>query len=675
MALLLIAALMMAVSGVPGLVRSGSAVRRGAAADREGDITGANLATTLLLTGVLVALVAVAAGWIRPGNEAVNLPWAVPGGLFELRLDALSSVFIVPVLLVAGAGAMYGPGYRPARARARNAAGFRFFYGLAVGALIVLLTARGTLLFLAAWEIAALCGFFLVSTEDDQQDARRAGYLYLTATHTATLALFGMFALLGGGGPWLRFPEAGTLPAGGAASAVFALGLFGFGLKAGIVPLHVWLPSAHAAAPTHASALLSGVMIKTGIYGLVRLLSFYAEIPAWWGWTLLGLGAVSAVAGVALALAQHDIKRLLAYHSVENIGIIVMGLGLAALGRAHDLPALVALGLGGALLHTINHGLFKALLFLAAGSAVRTVGTREIERMGGLLRRQRWTAAFFLTGAVAICGLPPLNGFVSEWLVYRAALSAAGGAVHGTALAVMAAPVLALVGGLALACFVKVFGVMFLGSPRGGADDIRVVDDAEATRGMRLGMGLLAAGCVVIGLFPSAMGPLLVAATGDWASAGPAGAPPAELAAVLGQAARLSAAAALLLVLSAAVALWLRRRARHAVYGAPTWSCGLEAPAPRARYTASSFADGLVDVLAPGRRLERAASADLFPAPARMHSHLPDIALDRVLVPAYRLVARGFVGMRVLLHNGRTHAYLLYTALTLLVLLIVYGGK
>jgi hydrogenase-4 component B len=291
--------------------------------------------------------------------------------------------------------------------------------------------------------------------------------------------------------------------------------------------------------------------------------------------------------------------------------------------------------------------------------------------MGGLLRRQRWTAVYFLIGAVAICGLPPLNGFVSEWLVYRAALAAVHGGTHGLALAVLAAPVLALVGGLALACFVKVFGVMFLGSPRSGGPVAR----AEATRGMLGAMGLLAAGCLAIGLMPAALAPLLREAVIAAAPTGAAGAPVVDVASGLGQAARLSTAGGLLLGLVAALTLWLRRRGRHVAHEAPTWNCGLAVSAPRAQYTASSFADGLVAGVAPGRRMERLASSALFPAPGHMHSHLPDPALDRVLLPAWRLVARVFVRGRALIHNGMTTAYLLYVALTLLVMLILYGGK
>src|SRR5262249_16708559 len=282
--------------------------------------------------------------------------------------------------------------------------------------------ARNAVLFLAGWEIMALAAFVLVSTEDDKPAAREVGYVYLVATRFGTLAIFAMFALLAAGGGTLDFdgwPRALASPVG---DAIFVLGLVGFGLKAGVMPLHVWLPGAHATAPSHVAALMSGVLIKMGIYGLVRLTSLCAQPPAWWGHTLLALGVLSAVLGVGFALGQHDLKRLLAYHSVENIGIICMGLGVAVLGpapgrggpRARGPGELVALGLAGALLHVWNHGLYKGLLFLSAGSVAHTAGTREIDRLGGLWRRMPWTGLAFLVGAVAICGLPPLNGLVSE---------------------------------------------------------------------------------------------------------------------------------------------------------------------------------------------------------------------------------------------------------------------
>ena len=449
---LIIGMLCIALSGVPGLLY-----------DRRSD-GGERPAAVLVVAGCLACLAGIVGALLHGGAE-LQLAWAVPAGRFALRIDALAAAFLLPLLLVVATGAVYGLGYWPQREHPDNGRKLRLNYGLISAAMILLLCARNGVLFLVGWEVMALAGFFLITAEDRRAEVRRAGYIYLIATHTGTLALFGLFALLGHATGSALWPAAGALPAAGS-TALFLLGLFGFGMKAGLMPLHIWLPGAHAAAPSHASALLSGVMIKTGIYGLVRLTSLFAVIPPWWGWTLLLTGAVSGILGVALALAQHDIKRLLAYHSVENIGIIAMGLGLALLGRSFGQPQLVLLGLAGCLLHVANHGLFKSLLFLSAGSVIHATGSRDLDHFGGLLKLQRWTGLFFLGGAVAISGLPPFNGFISEWLIYLGAFHAVGHPGRGLYLALLAAPALALIGGLALACFVKVFGVTFLGAPR-----------------------------------------------------------------------------------------------------------------------------------------------------------------------------------------------------------------
>src|SRR5262249_7376243 len=295
----------------------------------------------------------------------------------------------------------------------------------------------------------------------------------------------------------------------GLTTAIFVLALIGFGLKAGIMPLHVWLPSAHANAPSHVSAIMSGVLIKMGIYGLVRVTSLLPTPPLEWGTGVLGLGVVSGVLGVAYAVGQHDLKRLLAYHSIENIGIIVMGLGLAMIGRSLGRADWVLLGLSGGLLHVWNHALFKALLFLSAGSVIHATHTREIDRFGGLAKNMPRTAIFFLIGAVAICGLPPLNGFVSEFLIYLGLFSTLGnGNGWSFAAVAFAAPALALIGALAVACFVKVYGTVFLGTARTEqADHVR-----ESPPNMICPMAVLAACCFFIGMAPLVLTPILNAA-------------------------------------------------------------------------------------------------------------------------------------------------------------------
>ena len=646
---LLAGVLLMLFSGVPGLFfpRDG----RG----------GERLAAGVLVSGAALVAFGLWQALAHPAAAILNLPWEIPGGELALAVDPLAVLFILPLLLIAVAGSLFGLGYWPQCHHRQNGRKLRLFFGLICGGMLLVLLARNALLFLMAWELMALAGFFLVTTDEAQEEARRAGLIYLTATHTGTLALVALFALLGEATGSLAFPAVGSLLHSDA--ALFLLGLFGFGLKAGLMPLHIWLPGAHAAAPSHVSALLSGAMIKTGIYGLVRLTSFFAQIPPWWGWTILFLGVLSGVLGVALALAQHDLKRLLAYHSVENIGIIAIGLGLALLGRSYHQPALVLLGLGGALLHVLNHGLFKSLLFLSAGSVIHAVGSRQIDQLGGLLRRQPWNGVCFLGGAVAICGLPPFNGFISEWLIYLAALRTLGSEFLPLPLAVLSAPALALIGALAVACFVKVFGVVFLGEPRSAA----AAQAQEAGAAMRLPPALLLLACGWIGLFPFTLASLLQQAAMVWSPAAAA----AGLLEPLAPLGSISLAGGALLLTLAAGFSWLSRRSRGAPRTVSTWSCGFARPTARMQYTASSFADFLVGLFRFGLWSERHGGRveGVLAKPAALTCHTPDLVLDRGLLPTAARAAWWFGRLRSLVQNGRISFYLLYVVLLLLVLL------
>ena len=432
------------------------------------------------------------------------------------------------------------------------------------------------------------------------------------------------------------------------------------------MPLHIWLPLAHAAAPSHVSSVMSGVLIKMGILGLVRLLSWIPDPPFWWGGVLLALGAVSGILGVAFALGQHDLKRLLAYHSIENIGIMLLGLGLGTVGKSTGHMTLQVLGFAGALLHVLNHGLFKGLLFLAAGSVVHATGTRDLERMGGLGRRMPWTAAAFLTGSWAICGLPPLNGFVSEWFIYVGSFRALGFFRWPWSLGVLTA--LALIGALALACFAKATGAVFQGIPR--------TPEAESARetplSMRVPMGLLALGCATIGLAPMLVAPALDRVVAVMAGGG--GIPRLSLLVDL-------SSLTLMAVVAVGVALPLAYWARPATRrtgdlptqdsNLPTWDCGYAASNPRMQYTASSFADGLVGglrwVLWP--KVHGGTATGIFPSSRGFESHVPDPVLDRLAGPVHRMVAAGASLLRFF-QGGQLHVYLLYVLLTLLTLLI-----
>ncbi len=655
--LVLLGAVLLAVSGVPGLL-----LGRASAA-------GEWLAALLLALGAVAGLAgAVAAPFAEP--KYLLLPRLLPGvefaGDFVVAIDGISAVFLCPVFLIALLGAVYGLGYWRQAEHPGNARKLRLFYGLMTAGMVLLLVARHGVLFLIGWEVMALAGFFLVATEDDRPDVRAAGWLYLVATHFATLTLFAVFALLRHVNGSYDFGEvpAGTAP--GLVNAIMLLAVVGFGIKAGIMPLHVWLPSAHAMAPSHVSAVLSGVLIKMGIYGIVRVSSFFPDLPAWWGGALLAVGVVSGVLGVAFALGQHDIKRLLAYHSIENIGIIVLGLGVAVLGRALDRPEWVVLGLSGSLLHVWNHGLFKALLFLSAGSVIHATGTRDIDHLGGLSRRLPWTALFFLIGAVAICGLPPLNGFVSEFLIYLGLFGtvAADGDLSQTG-AAFAAPALALIGALALACFVKAYACIFLGSPRSG----HVEHAHEAGPAMLGPMAVLAACCFTIGLAPQLFAGLFDRAAAAWAPGMRRGLPSVgEAAPLLWVSVMGVALLGALGVAALALRGWLRR---GPIGRTGTWDCGYAAPTARMQYTSSSFAQILVGLFswALRPRVQQPVKLALFPAKSHFHSEVPETVLDEAVVPTFHFVAWCFSWVRWL-QRGGISSYLLYIFVTLLVLLL-----
>src|SRR3989454_6313713 len=457
----------------------------------------------------LFALVRFLAG----GQDAVEFPaaWAVPGGSLALRLDALSALFLLPAFLMSGLCALYGHEYLVATRLGDRPGRAWFFFNILVGSIVVVLLARNAVLFLVAWEVMAVSSFVLVTLEDEEEQAREAGWTYLVASHLGTAVIITLFALLGRRAGSLDFRDFAAV-AGGEGSLpglLFILALVGFGVKAGLMPLHVWLPEAHPAAPSHVSALMSAVMIKTGIFGIVRALGFLGPPAAWWGWVLVGTGAVSGIVGVLFALAQRDLKRLLAYSSVENIGIITMGLGVGVLGISSGTPWLAALGFAGALLHVVNHAIFKGLLFLGAGAVLTATGTRDMERLGGLLRLARWTGVTFLVGAAAISGLPPLNGFVSEFVILVGAVKGVAALPAETVVPLLlVAGGLALIGGLASACFAKAFGIVFLGTPR--APLARAVADPGPL--MMISMAIPAAACPPLGLLSPWIVPGLSAA-------------------------------------------------------------------------------------------------------------------------------------------------------------------
>lgn len=638
--------------------------RSGSLSNRLGVVVG-------LLGGVPAVIGAVLV--LATGRESsLHLAWNIPFGSFSLAVDTLSAFFVLAIAAVCMLCALYGGAYMKAYLGApdkKNLGASWFFYNVLFASMLLVVTARNGVLFLMAWEAMSLASFFLVMFEHEKQEVRQAGWTYLIATHLGTAFLLAMFVLLGWRNQTMDFDQF-AIPAGGsAASVIFLLAVVGFGTKAGFMPLHVWLPEAHPAAPSHVSAVMSGVMIKTGIYGLLRMLEFTGPPPMWWGWVLIGIGAASGVGGVLFALAQHNLKRLLAYSSVENIGIICLGLGLWLLGTSAGNETVAALGLLGGLLHVWNHAIFKSLLFLGAGSVVHATGSLNIEILGGLLKRMKFTGVLFLIGSAAICALPPLSGFVSEFLIYAGSFfSVAGSSDVSLAVAgFVVVGALALIGGLAAACFTKVFGAVFLGEARSEAAG----DAHEAPRAMRISMTILAGLCVLIGL----LGPLAVKA------AAPATTVLLASLAPQGDAGTTTASRMLWYVSLAGVALamlvlilwWIRRRllAGRSVSEAGTWDCGYAAPSPRMQYTASSFTWPILDMfrwlLRP--RVQRTTPEGWFPTKANFASRTADVFRRFGFGPLFGGVAWLADRLRWF-QQGRNQLYVLYIALTLLILLL-----
>jgi hydrogenase-4 component B len=580
------------------------------------------------------------------------------GEAVHLRLDAVSALFLVLLSFIGGAGAVYGREYWAQSAHPCSARDGRVWWSVLSLCLGLVLVTTNGLHFLIGWELFTVAAYFLVTLDRQRREVRAAGWLYLGASHAAALCLFAFFAILAAyTGSW----KLGSMRDRPELAPLFWLALAAFGLKAGMFPLHVWLPSAHANAPSHVSAMLSGMTLKIGIYGLVRF-SGWLPVPPEAGWVVAFLGATSAVLGVAFALGQHDLKRLLAYHSVENIGIILIGLGFALVAMCQENATWGRLALAGGLLHVWNHGLFKSLLFFGAGSVLHSTSTREMSRLGGLWRMMPWTASLFALGAVAISGLPPLNGFVSEWLVYLGLFDAT--LAHGPSAwaAIPAAILLCATGALALACFAKVCGVVFLGAPRSEA----AAHAHESGPAMRGSMVTLAAACVAIGLSPVVFWPAILRAVEVWNPAWVGAETPVALSA-------LGSFHVALVVLAVVTAIWLWRRIeRRGVKRALTWDCGYVLPTPRMQYTAASFAGIITEwfawILRPVRNEHR--PIEILPASASFSEHTPETVLEYAVKPAGRLIMQLSTAIRRLQH-GRVQAYLLYILVGLAALAIV----
>lgn len=637
------------------------------------------------------ALLALQAAWTLFGGGSPTFALALPGTTSALPLlnlvvseDPLSAFFLVIVSVSGGAILLASVGYVDQYVHERKAtlAGLCNLFALSM----VLVCASGTVfLFIVAWEAMTLVSYFLVIHDHGDTESRRAGLVYVIMSHAAAAAIIVSLLLLAvgtGQSSWSAISTNASTLSPWVRDTAFLAALLGFGTKAGMVPLHVWLPDAHPAAPSNVSALMSGVMIKMGILGLLRVaFDLLGGGPTWWAYTILTVGAVSALVGVLYAITQHDLKRLLAYHSIENIGIILMGVGASLAFLDLGYPALAALAMAAALLHTWNHALFKSLLFLGAGAAVGGAGTRDLEKLGGLIRRMPGVALGFLIGALAISALPPFNGFVSEWLLFQSFFAAfTTGSVATEMVFSLLAAVLALTSGLAAYCFVKAFGITFLARARSPGAEAA----PSAPRSLVGGMGILAAFCLVLGVAPfialEMAGKALSELTGSQLGTGFPAAPLASLPGPTGSSLPFAPGALALLLAIGLVVAWLVWRVRGLphVRSGPTWDCGLDAPTPRMEYTAAGYAQPLEQVFQsfyrPHEASERRPSLRAGWAPlARLKSFHEEI-VEPLWSWIYSPVEAGTLALArgtSRLQSGRIHAYLAYMFVTLVVMLLL----
>ncbi len=634
------------------------------------------------LLGILAGFTAVTQGTV----SVMTLPLGLPGLPFHIRIDPLAGFFLVVTSLLSLFVSIYSIEYVRSYLGKRSIPRFVLFYCLFIAGMLLVIISDDALIFLISWEIMAVSSYFLVITEDEKSANRRGGFVYIVIAHIGALAIllsFGIMAAHVGGGnggltsytfeamrhaviadPWL--------------SLAFFLAFFGFAAKAGVIPLHVWLPEAHPVAPSNVSALMSGVMLKTAIYGIMRVgFDILPHTLWWWGVVVLILGLISAVMGILYALMQHDLKRLLAYSSAENIGIILIGTGLSIIFASFNLPVLSALALTAALYHTINHAMFKGLLFMGAGAVLHATGERDMENMGGLIHKMPWTAFLFLIGSVSISALPPFNGFISEWLTFQAFLLSPvlPGAVMKIIIPIGAA-MLALTGALAAACFVKVYGVTFLGHWRGHHK--KHIHDTGWP--MRVAMIMAGTACLGLGVLPTlAIGwldtvPAMLVKGRIAPSAGKFGwmwLAPISFNRASYSGPIVLAGIVLLIILVYAVLHLKNRTTRRA----PIWDCGFKKLTPRMQYNATSFAMPIRRIFGYLFDIRESSRIDGFHGhrelPESIHYHLR--VRDRLWGLIYKpLITAAFAISRGLgkFQHGRIQVYLLYSFLTIIVLMV-----
>jgi hydrogenase-4 component B len=623
--------------------------------------------------GAIFSLALAATGLWALGDAASHavLPLGLPGLPLHLSLDPLSAFFLI---LLGGASfgvSLFSAGYF--KSMPGNTLGLLCFeYHLFLAGMALVLLAGDAYMFMVAWETMALSSYFLVTTDHHIPDIRKAGYLYLLIAHVGAIAILLGFGVMQGGHGIGAYTFAAMRAAHLSvfwSSAVFLLALFGFGAKAGLLPLHVWLPEAHPAAPSPVSALMSGIMLKTAIYGILRVtFDLLGAQQWWWGVLALALGLITAIFGVMFAAVQGDMKRLLAYSSIENIGLLLVGVGLTIIFHVYGKDALAALSLTAMLYHSLNHAFFKSLLFIGTGSILHATGERNMGRMGGLIHHMPWVAALMLVGVLSISGLPPFNGFVSEWLLLQAFLLSPGlPNSYINMLIPVAAGVIALAAALAAYVMVKFYGIIFLGRPRGET----TAQPHDAGLRERIGMGWLAFGCVALGLAPvyvvqridlvtqTLIGRGLGNAAPGWLFLTPVDTDRASYSPVL----FLLAVSGVMLVTILLVHYFYHGRLRRG----SAWDCGFPAQTARMQDTAEGFGQPIRRIFEPFFRIESE-----LPSAFDAHPQYRGRSEDRIWYALYlpiRRVTEKLSSWVALLQHGRIHLYLTYTFVTLVVLL------
>ncbi|WP_163336765.1 proton-conducting transporter membrane subunit [Desulfopila sp. IMCC35008] len=611
--------------------------------------------------GCLIGLYSIFAPLQGAAAVKLSYPWLQTFTL-SFTLDSLSAFFLIPIFVVCPLTVIYCFHYMEKKGQAKRIGVSFFFASILIVSMALVATADNIVSFALAWELMSLSSFFLVVHEYTKETTRRAGFIYFIFTQTGAMFLFIAFAL--------AYTQTGsfdfTIFSGmdeNIKVIVFFLALVGFGSKAGIFPLHIWLPHAHPAAPSNISAVMSGVMIKMGIYGIIRLYFLLDINNPVCGQVILVFGMISGVLGVVYALGKQDLKKLLAYSSVENIGIILIGTGIGMIGITSGNAVMAGFGLAGSLLHVLNHSIFKPLLFLGAGAVVQKTGTKDIDQLGGLIKRMPITGKTFLTGSVAIAGLPPFNGFISEFLIYYGAFH--GLTINGSSfiLTVLAILSLAIIGGLAASCFSKVVGIVFLGEPR----TERAMQVGEAGFTMTFAMMLLAAGCLIIGVFPEPFVDLAFMGLRDVSTFIPGGSE--EVGRVAGN---LALASRIFLVLFLLTILFRKICYRKKdISASPTWGCGFTQPTVRMQYTGTSYAMSIIDFFRPfvGVKTSYSGINRIFPGKTTYETHIDDIAettlIERIVTPIVYILGK----LRWIQH-GHIQLYIGYIIVTIIVLLL-----